>query len=854
MKKIGAREGLAKIALKCPSKATGARSQTDFAPSVHPIPSNRMASSQSSVTSTSSSISTLSVGSSTSATVEEARRREEVENMRIINALELFPTCSNTNRPSPLWRKRYYFTSTHKDHKKDVYCLKCKVWIKFGSHSHVEQHERNKHGGSGGTVTSGGGSGGGGMQQLKLNQTVALKGEPQARLTAHIVGFLIQDGRPAALTLGRGFRQLMHAMNPRFVMPGLKKIKMFTDAMYDQARDVILAYIHPLKQKGPAALRGMVGCVSLDLWTDITQVEYMGVILHTTKETHAGYEQKEILLACTEVDATHITSQVVKDYLLSVLKDFGLPVKSIFRSIHDGDAKVIKGVREAPLPSSLCFIHSLQRTIAVSLKDVDEVLTLLTRTKKAVAGVRQSNVQASYLREAQVSIGAPQRALVQDNQTRWGSTHDMAERATEQRASFPQAYALDDERNQQQTYKVFDPAKRLTPGDFTLLGQVVAIYKPFRKVTTELQSAGITSSFVVPSYMQLLDDVDSTLKIEVKMPAAGTLYPATSVTTQVSELPRPVVQIARQARTDLIKRFNLQRMIAFAVATCLDPRFKNLKAFKVPDDVCKRVWHVIHVQTDRTITVLKEAGQYHEEERGDKRGADGQPKRDGSWVSALNAKAMQCNDMPVGTLPTAVGPALQTALDFGGVELMNGAALAVEIGTYMRKPVAELGIDKPDALQLWWGLKKECPALAIVAMHYLSIPASSSSVERLFSQTGLIKSKLRNRLLPETLQKLVFTRGNWDDSLLQVRPKKKAVGVEESKGGEADEEDEEEDEDGEELWVDLEREVAGELDREIRPEDDLGLDRLMGLHFEEPDDDFWKEFEDQEEPWLDAEN
>jgi hypothetical protein len=139
-------------------------------------------------------------------------------------------------------------------------------------------------------------------------------------------------------------------------------------------------------------------------------------------------------------------------------------------------------------------------------------------------------------------------------------------------------------------------------------------------------------------------------------------------------------------------------------------------------------------------------------------------------------------------------------------------------------------------------------------MHYPSIPASSSSVERLFSQTGLIKSKLRNRLLPETLQKLIFTRGNWDDSLLQVRPQKKTAGVEESKGGEAEEDDKKEDDDGEALWADLEREFAGELGREIRPEDDLGLDRLMGLHFDEPDDDFWDELEDQEEPWLDAEN
>ena len=811
-----------------------------------------MASSQSSLASTSSSVSTLSVGSSTSATVAEAKRKEEEEHMKIINELQLHPTCANKRKKHPVWRERYYFESTLEGHEDDVYCMKCRKWIQDGTYSHVKQHEDRRHAGCDETASSGGG-GGRGMQQLKLNQTVTYPAEHQARLTAKLVGFLIRDARPAHLTKGKGFRELIHSLNPRFVMPGENKIKAFTLAMCEEARDLVLEYIHPLKQKGPAALRGMVGCVSLDLWTDNTQVEYMGVILHTTKETPASYEQKEIVLACTVVDATHITAEVVQQYLEKVLKDFGLPVKSIFRVVHDGDMKVIKGVRDAGLPSSLCFIHSLQRTIVVSLKDVNEVLAALKRTKKVVTSARKSNVQAAYLREAQVSIGAPQRALVQSNQTRWGSTHDMAERITEQRAAFPQAYAIDDERNPQACKKVFDPDKRLKPGDFTLLGQVVAVLNPFRKVTTELQSAGITSSLVVPAFLQLLEGLESTSEIVVEMPVAGTNYPATSVTKWVSELDPSVKKIVSQGRTDMIKRFMLQRMLPLAVGTCLDPRIKNLKAFGAPEDFSKKAWKIIHQQTDRAITALKKAGRYGGEGRGEKRGADGDPKSEGSFMAAINAKAKRCNDVPVGAVPAAVRPGLEAALDFEGVELENGVDVALEITKYLRKEVADMGPGKPGALQLWGELREDCPALAIVAMHYLSIPASSSAVERLFSQTGLIKSKLRNRMLPETLEKLIFTRANWDDNLYQVRLKKKTAGVDESKGGEAEEGDEEEDEDGDTLWAELEGEIAGELDIEIRGEDDLGLDALMGFDFVEPDDAFWNDIGEEVEPWLDDE-
>jgi hypothetical protein len=52
----------------------------------------------------------------------------------------------------------------------------------------------------------------------------------------------------------------------------------------------------------------------------------------------------------------------------------------------------------------------------------------------------------------------------------------------------------------------------------------------------------------------------------------------------------------------MITRFMLQRMQPLAVATCLDPRMKNLKAFGVPQDVSKKAWQVIQQQTDRAIT------------------------------------------------------------------------------------------------------------------------------------------------------------------------------------------------------------------------------------------------------------
>ena len=60
---------------------------------------------------------------------------------------------------------------------------------------------------------------------------------------------------------------------------------------------------------------------------------------------------------------------------------------------------------------------------------------------------------------------------------------------------------------------------------------------------------------------------------------------------------------------------------------------------------------------------------------------------------------------------------------------------------------------------VWWKGLRRCKvpwAFADIAIHLLSSPSSSASVERVFSNFGLIHSKIRNRLGNEKASKLVF--------------------------------------------------------------------------------------------------
>ena len=67
----------------------------------------------------------------------------------------------------------------------------------------------------------------------------------------------------------------------------------------------------------------------------------------------------------------------------------------------------------------------------------------------------------------------------------------------------------------------------------------------------------------------------------------------------------------------------------------------------------------------------------------------------------------------------------------------------------------------------WWkSYKGSFPILAKLAMRLLSIPATSASCERVFSQAGLTLSKLRTRLGVETVADLMMIKYNHEHTKL----------------------------------------------------------------------------------------
>jgi hypothetical protein len=131
------------------------------------------------------------------------------------------------------------------------------------------------------------------------------------------------------------------------------------------------------------------------------------------------------------------------------------------------------------------------------------------------------------------------------------------------------------------------------------------------------------------------------------------------------------------------------------------------------------------------MTVLKKANGYVEG-RGEKRGFEGDFKTTGSLKALFFVQSKHYNNL-------AVVHDTEPALDFEGVEIENREDMASEITNYLSKSVRTISLEKIGNLEYWWDLREDCPALTIVAMHYLCIPASSSAEQRLSSETRLIE-------------------------------------------------------------------------------------------------------------------
>ena len=86
----------------------------------------------------------------------------------------------------------------------------------------------------------------------------------------------------------------------------------------------------------------------------------------------------------------------------------------------------------------------------------------------------------------------------------------------------------------------------------------------------------------------------------------------------------------------------------------------------------------------------------------------------------------------------------------------------LEISQYKALLCSNVNSEKEFDILSWWkSMSTQFPRLSKTAKYYLCIPATSTTSERSFSIANDIITKKRNRLKPETVEKLAFLKNNF---------------------------------------------------------------------------------------------
>ena len=208
------------------------------------------------------------------------------------------------------------------------------------------------------------------------------------------------------------------------------------------------------------------------------------------------------------------------------------------------------------------------------------------------------------------------------------------------------------------------------------------------------------------------------------------------------------------AHADLKERYQLPTVkTALMVATYLDPRYEDFKF--VADNTMRRE-AVTRAQAEVKRVVLS-MGEYVDEMQ----------------TGGTDDSASRSNGDSEPEPPTKRHKADQQLYDFinddgddaqatDGAPAAAGVPLEERCDAQLSSYAMECAGRSVEVFQFWKTARDRYKDLAVVAVKYLTVPATSVPSERLFSTAGLVVSKLRASMSPELVGQILFLNKNAD--------------------------------------------------------------------------------------------
>ncbi|XP_028933403.1 ZBED6 C-terminal-like protein [Ornithorhynchus anatinus] len=416
-----------------------------------------------------------------------------------------------------------------------------------------------------------------------------------------------------------------------------------------------------------------------------------------------------------------------------------------------------RAVREAGHAHVPCFAHCLGLLVGGFLHHHHSVQLAVGTARAALAHLRRFPEAQRLLARLQRESGLLPAGRAWPEETgRWDSTYRLLEWLAERQLPLQECAAQ---------RRLGEAGAKLTPSLWSLVGSLVALLQPFEMAAREVEAAGASLSQVLPQvrYLHIF-----LRQIRGRFEAAGGGEPGAAG--------RLAESLALQLATD--HRLNeLFHHEAYVLATLLDPRFKGKMEAILPLGSDVDHWKQVLVRKVKEIMVASACPPRAPQSPPDFRDfpADVAPGRRGTGRPSQGRKGYRRPEKGGGK-GAAAAPLIHKEKTLTehleGVGLLasegKGASLSTEshsacvmVDKYLRDTQTVGARDDP--LAYWERRRGLWPALAQLAVLYLSCPPSGASSEHLFgSPDGPAESQSRP-LEVEAVEDLLFLKTNLEN-------------------------------------------------------------------------------------------
>jgi len=479
--------------------------------------------------------------------------------------------------------------------------------------------------------------------------------------------------------------------------------------------------------------------VDLDAWSEpSTGTSLLVVNGHYIDDS---WEHHGFLLGCCNVCKDSHTGELLQMKVTGVLQDYGAPVDTtgeceiVMVKVADNASNNKKAFKNEKLLGCVCHTFGLSTNHFTAQ---DQVSAVIKKASKVVTHFHMSTKAMQELRKLGKAKNLQVNKFVQDVSTRFFSTQASLG------SMLNNQYVLleYDKGVHEGKYSETDAYKEimLTKGDWTMIEECVACLQRVGDIIKLLEGDDITVSQVLPSLFIVIKSFESSV-IYVRVPSPSTTVGFETKSIMVKDFSTAIME-ARQNfiqdfKTRWIKNLPEESLKIYLISSKLDPRSKKCQFLE--SGVLPYSWQ--HTLNDAILSALRSRTVEDEDDDGSSVNG-GDDSNSGDDTEKTEHAIGGCSPFNIMSMMQEMsGSEARTQEQQQSTqERPDPPSIEDEYKAYDLVPQVQ---SNEDPLKWWKENEQFFPRIASMAREYLSVPASSASVERFFSSVGLVKADNR---------------------------------------------------------------------------------------------------------------